>query len=119
MSSWALGEDGDLLFNKQAPVIFTSALETKQNIETRVKEQVFDCFFNQNAGIDWINLPKTITEIKILVSQIKNIISSTANVLAVIDEDYTYNNVDSILSVTVTYKTIFSDENVSQFLFNQ
>ena len=119
MSSWGIGLNGDLLFNKQTPVIFKNTLETKQNVETRIKEQIFDCFFNQNAGIDWFNLPKTTAEIKILISQIKNIISSTANVLSVTDENYNYDSGGALLSITKTYKTIYADENVSQFLFSE
>tara|TARA_B100001059_G_scaffold179056_2_gene179704 strand:- start:4273 stop:4629 length:357 start_codon:yes stop_codon:yes gene_type:complete len=118
MTTWALDDNGDIAISQRGPILIKNNLETMQNVKTRIKEQVFDCFFNLNAGIDWINPPRTKQGREELISQIKTIITNTNNVSAVNDINYEYNYATGELSVAVNYKTIFSDDNVGQFLFS-
>lgn len=46
-SDWVFGIGGNAYKNRQEAIM--------QNITTKIREWVGDCFFNNNAGIDWIN----------------------------------------------------------------
>ena len=116
MATWALDGSGDWTINNNIFGILTGNYEIIQNVETRVKEQIQDCFFNLNAGINWLNLPKTQSDINDLISTIQNKIAATNGVTAVIDISYTLK--DRNLKIIANYKTPYSDINISQFLFD-
>ena len=116
MAIWGLDANGDWTINNNIFNVLTGNYEIVQNVETRVKEQIQNCFFNREAGIDWINLPKTQAEIQSLISTIQNRIASTNGVTAVINIDYTLNGRN--LNVVANYKTDFTDFTTSQFLFD-
>lgn len=118
MSSLALDENGDIVVSKNGPSLISGNLEVVQNVKTRILEQKFDCFFNINAGIDWFNLPKSNAGIKDFVQEIKLIIANTKNVSSINNIDYQFDNITGSLTVSVNFKTIFQDENLSQFLFS-
>lgn len=52
----AIAENGAWLFGKGRNDYRTKKAATKQNIKTRIKSFVGDCFFNLGEGIDWMNL---------------------------------------------------------------
>jgi len=49
----ALDENGDWTFGRGKSDYKQDQEALKQNIDTKLKEWVGDCFFNQNAGINW------------------------------------------------------------------
>lgn len=118
MSVWGLDEKGDFAVTNNAFVILNDNRAIVQNVETRIKEQTFDCFVNLNAGINWVNLPKNQTEMNILQVAIKNITAGTNGVTDVTEIKLEYINASRTLKVLIKYKTKFTDENISQILFN-
>ena len=52
----ALDEDNDWTFGKGRNNYKKDGIALLQDIETRLKEFLGDCFFNLTAGIDWFNL---------------------------------------------------------------
>lgn len=49
----ALDKNGDWTFGRGKSDYKQDQEALKQNIDTKLKEWVGDCFFNQNAGINW------------------------------------------------------------------
>lgn len=118
MATWALDTNGDWIINNNISTFLTGNLEIIQNVETRIKEQIGDCFFNLQAGIDWINMPRGTEQINNLIIAIKNVIAGTNGVTSVIEINYNFNNISRALEVTANYKTIYSDLEVSQLVFD-
>lgn len=118
MATWALDSNGDWTINDNIFTALNGNYEIIQNVETRIKEQVNDCFFNLKAGIDWINMPRGQEQINELVVQIKNIIASTDGVTSVIEIIFNFDSVNRKLNVQAIYKTIYTDLNTSQLLFD-
>ena len=116
MSVFGLDSNGDLAFTKNNFKILTGKEEIIQNVETRVREQTFDCFTNLSAGIDWLNPPKTQEEINILEVRIRNVVAQTNGVQAVTNITSRVDSKTRRLYFEVSYITKFSNENVSQLL---
>jgi hypothetical protein len=116
MAVFGLDNNGDLAFTKNGFVILTGQQEVIQNVETRLKEQVFDCFVNLNAGIDWLNPPRTLQEREVLTTKIRNVVANTNGVQAVTDITSQFDSITRKLTFQINYITRFSNENVSQLL---
>ena len=116
MATWGLDTNGDWTINNNIFTVLTGNYEIVQNVETRIKEQIQDCFFNLEAGINWLNMPKGNSQIQDLISTVQNVIGSTNGVTAVIDISYILDGRN--LNITANYKTLFTDFNTSQFLFD-
>ncbi len=50
-----LDKDGDWVFGIGGNAYKSTQEAIMQNIATKIREWVGDCFFNNNAGIDWLN----------------------------------------------------------------
>lgn len=50
-----LDDNGDFIFGVGGNAYKIKQDAIMQNIATKIREWVGDCFFNNNAGIDWIN----------------------------------------------------------------
>ena len=119
MATWGLDKNGDFAITNNSVILLTDNEEIVQNVETRVKEQIFDCFVNLNAGIDWLNLPRNKSEIEALTNNVRKIVSATNGVTGILDISANLDNASRNLKIVVRYKTKFTDENVSQFLFDK
>jgi ferritin-like protein len=116
MATWGLDNAGDILMTNY-PII-TGQFEIVQDLETSIREQLNDCFFNLEAGIDWSNMPNNQAEINILLAQINAIASQINGVTGIISLTANFDAFTRILTVAIVYKTIYSDDRVSQFLFD-
>ena len=64
-----------------------------QNIKTRLQSWVGDCFFDINAGIDWINLlDKGVNVQATLEEEILSLISNTDGVVGVVELNISLEN---------------------------
>lgn len=77
-----------------------------QNISTRLKSFLGDCFFNTGAGIDWFNLLGSKNEVALNLA-ISSVILNTQNVTGI---DQLSATVDDNRRLTIQYKvqTVYS-----------
>lgn len=68
----AIDDEKDWLFGKGQNDYLRNRKATIQNIETRLRATLGECFFNLTAGIDWLNLlgGKDQTAISLAVSAV-------------------------------------------------
>lgn len=76
-----------------------------QNIKTRLQEFLGDCFFNQNAGVDWFNLMGSKRKLELNLS-LSSIILNTQYVTAIVSFNF---SVDQSRNAILNYEilTIF------------
>lgn len=101
----SLNKDKDFTFGSGKSNYLSAQLAIVQNVETRLKEFLGDCFFNTQAGIDWFNLMDKGREADLLKS-VQLVILGTDGVVGINSFDYTL--VDRKLTVTYDIKTIYS-----------
>lgn len=51
-----IDENGDWCFGNNLQDYGDNLTSTKNNIKTRLKSVMYDCFFDLTAGIDWFNI---------------------------------------------------------------
>lgn len=76
------------------------------DIKTRLMSWLGDCFFDQNAGVDWWNRLGSKGQFDLLVSDLKRIISQTQNVTGLLSFSAELNGRD--FSASYTVQTIYS-----------
>ena len=108
-----LDEDHDFVFGggKQSYAKDLPALLL--NLETRVLSWVGDCFFDLDAGIDWMNLLEYNTQNQ-LESSIKNIAFRTVGVTKVNEISITLDNTRTA-DVELSIDTLFGS-NIQNFI---
>lgn len=97
-----LDSDGDWNFGEY--VSDQKAIEL--NILTRLREWVGDCFFNNNAGIDWNNRLGKPVQTDAIAADVKNIILQSDGVVGIIDFSVTLSL--RTLSISYTINTIYT-----------
>lgn len=102
----SLSVNGDWIFGGGVGNYATADIAIELNIRTRVLSWLRDCFFAQNAGIDWINRLGSKGEQVLLESDIRRIIIQSFGVtsLDTLNIDLTNRK----LSVEYGIKTIYS-----------
>jgi hypothetical protein len=101
-----LDENDDWIFGNGIQAYKVGNAAIAQNIKTRLREWVGDCFFNIEAGIDWYNR-MDIGQQELLVLDIRLIILKTAQVIAL--EEFNFKIVDRTLTIDFIVSTIFSE----------
>jgi hypothetical protein len=76
------------------------------NISTRIKSWKNDCYFDQNAGVDWANRLGSKNQRDLLDQDIRKIILTSFGVTSIIDFDTIVN--DRNFSATYNIRTIYS-----------
>ncbi len=94
---WVYGQGLNSYNNGQAAI--------EENIKTKILEWKNDCFFNQEAGIDWVNRLGS-SDIDGLDTALKNLIAACYGVTSLIEVNLDYT--DRVFSVSYTIDTIFS-----------
>jgi hypothetical protein len=106
MSVRALDINGDFTFGQGRNNYLTRNKEVAQNIQTRLRQFLGDCWFSIGSGIDWFNLlgGKNKAAIQLAVS---TTIRNTKDVTGVIEVSV---NVDNNRRITISYTvtTIYS-----------
>lgn len=90
---------GDWTFGKGKNNYVTQLKAVSQNLKTRLKSFLGDCFFALNEGVDWFNLLGTNQEAEIKLA-IATTILNTENVIELKEISYT---VDGNRKLTITY----------------
>ena len=108
-----LDVNGDWTFGKGRQNFVTGVNAMMLNIQTRLKEWRGDCFWNENAGVDWHNFLDVGTE-KLLNRDIINVILNSSGVITI--DSYSTTLTDRALSVTAKLKTIYGSVTLSEQL---
>lgn len=116
MKTRALDSNGDWQFGRGLQSYVTEKNALSQNILTRLRQWVGDCFFAPNDGVDYSNY-MDIGRKKLLDLDIKRVILQTSGVLHISSFTSTLNaetrNVTIAASVVTIYGTIlFEDQAV-------
>ena len=86
-----IDSDGDWEFGRGKSDLIKNNDAVGLDIKTRIQSWVGDCFFDQNAGIDWINRLGSLGQRELLELDLKRVIMQTENVTALLSFD-TYLN---------------------------
>lgn len=76
------------------------------NVKTRILSWVGDCFFDQDAGIDWINRLGSKNQRELLELDLRNIILQSDGVTGILD--FSTNVVDRAFTAEYSIQTIYS-----------
>lgn len=81
------------------------------NIKTRIKSWVGDCFFDQLAGIDWVNRLGSKNQRSLLELDLRRVILQSDDVTGIVDfsTDLNGRNFTANYSVTTIYSQEFQD----------
>ena len=79
----AIDENSDFMFGKGRSSYKDNAEAIGENIQTRLMSFLSDCFFDQNAGINWIELLGKKNGEKELILACKNVILQSYGVVKV------------------------------------
>lgn len=101
-----LTSDGDFTFGQGLADYLTDNAAIGLNIRTRILSWLNDCFFDQDAGIDWINRIGSLGQQQLLEADLKRIILQSYGVKGII----TFNThlIDRAFTLSCSVDTIFS-----------
>ncbi len=102
----SIDENGDWEFGKGKNSYKIQQDAIMQDIKTKILEWKNDCFFEQNAGIDWINRLDKYQESN-LAEEIRTLIVKCYGVVSL--ENFAYSLKDRIFNATYNITTIFSE----------
>lgn len=111
MTTRAIDKNGDWVFGKGGKSYKTGIEEIKQNIATKILEWKGDCFFDTEAGIDWLNILGTKNNTDLLRNQLLQVLSTVEEVLEI--QELQFNLQNRIFNISFSVKTTlgnFSDE---------
>lgn len=97
---WTFGKGKECYADKQAAIGL--------NIKTRILSWVGDCFFEQSAGIDWINRLGSKNQRELLELDLRRIILQSEDVTALLSFDTILNGRKFTANYSVN--TIYSEE---------
>ena len=107
-----IDQDGDWTFGNGIASYKRNLLALTQDLETRLKEWVGDCFFNVEGGIDWYNRIGSNSR-KELQEDIKVLILQTEGVTGIENISLEYSNTIRNVNLTYSITTIYSNETIT------
>lgn len=110
-----LTELGDWTFGRGKQDFTSRNRAVGLNIQTRLNSWVGDCFFDQNAGIDWLNRLGSKNQKAILELDLRRVILETDGVTDILSFDTIYTDREFTASYTV--KTIYTGQ-ISSTLYS-
>lgn len=110
MSVRSLDKNGDWTFGKGKNNYLYRNAAIVQNISTRLKSFLGNCFFALDSGIDWFNLLGSKNQLA-LELQVRTIIMGTAGVTRLVSSDVTLDHETRLISMRYTVETIYSQAN--------
>lgn len=105
-----IDENHDWTFGKGKSSYKIGLLALVQHIKTRLLEWKGDCFFDNDAGVDWKNRLAKRTQILPLQDEIRTVILKTDGVTEVTNIDLNFNSFSRNLRVDYGIKTIYSSQ---------
>lgn len=106
----SIDSDSDWSFGKGKSSYKTQQAAINQNIETRLYEWKGDCFFDNEAGVDWKNRLAKRSQLEPLRDEIRTVILKSFGVTEVVNVSFDFNSTSRNLKVDYSVKTIFSTE---------
>ncbi len=103
-----LTDDGDWKFGKGIQDFAKKDQAIGLNVRTRLLSWVNDCFFDQKAGIDWVNRLGSKGQRALLELDLRRVIQQSENVTALTSFDTILNNRNFQANYAVN--TIYSQE---------
>ena len=104
----ALDENHDFMWGKGKSDFLTGNAAIGMNIKTRILSWVGDCFFDQNAGIDWWNRLGSKNQRALLELDLKRIILQSEGVTGIVA--FQTNLMGRRFSASYTVNTIYTGE---------
>jgi len=111
-----LDSNGDWTFGKGKSCYKNAQLALNQNLATKLSEWKGDCFFNNDAGVDWKNRLAKRSQASPLQDEIRAVILKTDGVLQVINLIFDFNSINRNLTLSYSIKTIYSTESVNNII---
>lgn len=108
----SLDESGDWIFGNGKSSYKESGLALAQNIKTRLLEWKTDCFFNNDAGVDWKNRLDKPNQIDLLRDEIRSVILKTDGVSDLLNLESKF--INRKLSVSYLVNTVYSKQPISE-----
>ena len=105
-----LDEVGDFTFGKGKSSYKSAQLALNQHISTRLQGWKGDCFFDNDAGVDWKNRLAKRSQIPFLQDEVRTVILKTDGVTEVVNLDLIFNSTNRKLTLNYSIKTIYSNE---------
>ena len=104
-----LDENGDWTFGKGKNNYLTKNDAISLNVKTRILSWLRDCFFNMNAGIDWLNrLSKNQNEL--LESDLVELIAKTDNVTGITSISTSFDALERIFNINFSINTVYTQD---------
>ena len=110
----ALDANGDWTFGKGKSSYKRQQLALNQNLKTRLLEWKGDCFFDNEAGVDWKNRLAKADQASPLQEEIRVVILKTDGVAAVDNLDLVFDSISRNLTISYTIQTIYIGEPISE-----
>jgi len=112
MSFRNLDNNGDWTFGSGKQNYVKDNEEIRLDIKTRLNSWVNDCFFDLEAGIDWVNRLGSTNQKQLLEDDIKRIIAQTDGVSEILDFEVTLINrtFTANYNINTIYSTKFQDK---------
>ena len=107
MSVRAIDVDGDWIYGIGRSAYLVRNAEVAQSIKTRLLEFLGDCFFNLNAGIDWLTFLGGKDEIGLNLA-ISAVILNTTNVTGILELSVNLNDTTRVFTANYRVQTTFS-----------
>jgi len=102
-----LDTNGDWQYGSGQNDYVKDAEAVKLDVKTRLQEWLGDCFFNQDAGIDYINRLGNKDQETLLEQDIRTIILQTEGVASL--NEFSFSTIDRSFSASYNITTIYSD----------
>ncbi len=101
-----LDSDGDWMFGSGQADYLTQNPAIGLNVKTRLLSWLNDCFFDLQAGIDWLNRLGNKNQEALLSLDMRRVILKSFGVTGILTFDFVV--VDRMFTATYTLETIFS-----------
>ena len=106
----ALDSSGDWTFGSGKSSYKKNELAFNQDLATKLLEWKGDCFFNNDAGVDWKNRLDKRLQASPLQDEIRTVILKTDGIKEIVDLNLDFNSISRNLTLTYSVKTVFSTE---------
>lgn len=103
----ALTSDGDFVFGRGLSSYYTDNNAIGLNIQTRIKAWVGDCFFDVEAGVDWLNRTDKNQQAQLL-NELRTILLQSYGVVGVTSVTAALDPVTRAFQVQYSVDTVFS-----------
>lgn len=105
-----LDNNQDWIFGTGKASYRRDLLALSQNVKTRLLEWKGDCFFDNEAGVDWKNRLDKRQQLGSLRDEVRTVILKTDGVTEVTNLDFDFDSSNRDLTLNYSIKTIYSTE---------